>query len=287
MFTLGFRHQLTSILDMLPPRRQNLMFSATMTDEIEKLIRDSFNNPVKIEAAPTGTPLEQIIQKAYKLPNFYTKVNLLNLLLAENQDMTKVLIFVSTKKLADDLYEQLERKYNEQIGVIHANKAQNYRFNAVKQFHEGNYRLLIATDIMARGIDISEITHVVNFDTPEVEEDYIHRIGRTGRADKKGIAISFFLEKDEALKRKIEVLMNCEIPVDVLPENLIISTELTEDEMPKIQMKNVLVKPPKLEEKGPAFHEKKEKNKKVYNKISRKDKMKLKYGKPKTRGQKK
>jgi ATP-dependent RNA helicase RhlE len=272
---------------MLSPRRQNLMFSATMTDDIEKLIKDSFNNPVKIEAAPTGTPLEQIIQKAYQLPNFYTKVNLLNLLLAENQDMTKVLIFVSTKKLADDLYEQLERKYNDQIGVIHANKAQNYRFNAVKQFHEGNYRLLIATDIMARGIDISEITHVVNFDTPEVEEDYIHRIGRTGRADKKGIAISFFLEKDTELQRKIEDLMNCKIPVAALPENLIISSELTEDEMPKIQMKNVLVKPPKLEEKGPAFHEKKEKNKKVYNKISRKDKMKLKYGKPKTRGQKK
>jgi ATP-dependent RNA helicase RhlE len=287
MFTLGFRYQLTSILDMLSPRRQNLMFSATMTDDIEKLIKDSFNNPVKIEAAPTGTPLEQIIQKAYQLPNFYTKVNLLNLLLAENQDMTKVLIFVSTKKLADDLYEQLERKYNDQIGVIHANKAQNYRFNAVKQFHEGNYRLLIATDIMARGIDISEITHVVNFDTPEVEEDYIHRIGRTGRADKKGIAISFFLEKDTELQRKIEDLMNCKIPVAALPENLIISSELTEDEMPKIQMKNVLVKPPKLEEKGPAFHEKKEKNKKVYNKISRKDKMKLKYGKPKTRGQKK
>ena len=286
MLTLGFRHQLISILDLLPPRRQNLMFSATMLEDIEKLIKDFFNNPQKIEAAPTGTPLDQIIQIGYHVPNFYTKVNFLTLLLSTDKEMSKVLVFVSTKKLADDLYEQLEGKFIGQLGVIHSNKAQNHRFNTVKQFHEGAYRVLISTDIMARGLDISEITHVVNFDTPEVAEDYMHRIGRTGRADKKGIAITFLLEKDAENQANIEGLMNYKIPIESLPENLKISNELTEDEMPKIVMKNVLVKPPKLEASNPAFHEKKEKNKKVYNKIRHKDKMKLKYGKPKTRGQK-
>ncbi|MFZ4398640.1 MAG: DEAD/DEAH box helicase [Bacteroidales bacterium] len=287
MLTLGFRHQLTSILDLLPPRRQNLMFSATMLDDIEKLIKDFFNNPQKIEAAPTGTPLDQIIQIGYLVPNFNTKVNFLKLLLSNDMEMSKVLVFVSTKKLADDLFEQMEGKLSGQLGVIHSNKAQNYRFNAVKQFHEGVYRVLISTDIMARGLDISEITHVVNFDTPEVAEDYMHRIGRTGRADKKGIAITFLLEKDAVYQAQIEELMNYKIPIEALPEDLKISEILTEDELPKIIMKNVLVKTPKVEASGPAFHEKKEKNKKVYNKIRHKDKMKLKYGKPKTRGQKK
>jgi ATP-dependent RNA helicase RhlE len=263
------------------------MFSATMLEDIEKLLKDFFNNPQKIEAAPTGTPLDQIIQIGYQVPNFYTKVNFLTLLLSEDNEMSKVLVFVSTKKLADDLYEQMEGKFQGQLGVIHSNKAQNHRFNTVKQFHEGAYRVLISTDIMARGLDISEITHVVNFDTPEVAEDYMHRIGRTGRADKKGIALTFLLEKDADNQTRIEDLMNCKIPMQALPENLTISSVLTEDEMPKIVMKNVLVKPPKIEASGPAFHEKKEKNRKVFNKIRHKDKMKLKYGKPKTRGQKK
>ncbi len=287
MLTLGFRHQLVSIMDLLPPRRQNLMFSATMLDDIDKLIQTFFNNPQKIEAAPTGTPLDQIIQKGYNLPNFYTKVNFLTLLLSEDKEMSKVLVFVSTKKLADQLFDQMEGKFFGQLGVIHSNKAQNHRFNTVRQFHEGAYRVLISTDIMARGLDISEITHVVNFDTPEVAEDYMHRIGRTGRADKKGIAITFILDKDAENQDQIETLMNCKIPMEALPENLIISSELTEDEMPKVIMKNVLVKPPKVNEAGPAFHEKKEKNRKVYNKIRHKDKMKLKYKKPITRGQKK
>ena len=287
MLNLGFRTQLKNILDLLPQKRQNLMFSATITEEVELLIDTYFNNPVRVEAAPTGTPLENIIQAGYEVPNFYTKVNLLHLLLSTDAEMTKVLVFAATKSLADDLYEQLEPKFPERVGVIHSNKEQNHRFNTVKQFQEGNYRFIIATDIIARGLDIAEVTHVINFDTPEVPENYIHRIGRTGRYDKKGIAITFITPREKEAQARIEGLMQYQIPISPLPEALEISDVLTEDEKPKVFMKIIDTKTPKKEAVGPAFHEKSAKNSKVNFTTSRKDKMMKKYGKPKTRGQKK
>ena len=287
MLNLGFRTQLKNILDLLPARRQNLLFSATITDEVEVLIETYFNNPVRVEAAPTGTPLENIIQTAFEVPNFYTKVNLLELLLSSDMDMTKVLVFAATKKLADELYEQLEAKFPGTAGVIHSNKEQNHRFNTVKQFQEGNYRFIIATDIVARGIDIAEVTHVINFDVPDVPENYIHRIGRTGRADKKGIAITFLTQMEKDSKAAIENLMKYAIPIIPLPADLVISEVLTEDEKPKVFMKIIQLKVPKKEEAGPSFHEKSAKNKKVNFIIKKKDRMMKKYGKPITRGQKK
>lgn len=284
MLNLGFRTQLKNILDLLPAKRQNMLFSATITEDVELIIEEYFNNPARVEAAPTGTPLDNIRQLAYQVPNFYTKVNLLKLLLAEHPEMTKVLIFVATKALADQLYEQLGEQFPEQAGVIHSNKDQNYRFNAVTQFQNGTYRFLIATDIIARGIDIASVTHVINFDTPEVPEHYIHRIGRTGRADKEGISITFITEKEQEYQEAIENLMNYKIPILPLPETLEISTELTDDEQPKIRMKNVEIVAPNPE--APAFHEKIAKNKKVNKRVHHVDKMMQKYGKKKTRGDK-
>ena len=286
MLNLGFRTQIKNILDLLPAKRQNLLFSATITEDVELLMDTFFNEPTRVEAAPTGTPLENIEQIGYAIPNFYTKVNLLKLMLAQDQTMTKLLVFVATKKLADELYTQLETIYLETCGVIHSNKEQNHRFNTVKQFHEGTYRFIIATDIVARGIDISEVTHVINFDVPEVPENYIHRIGRTGRADKKGIAITFFTAKEKPLIDTIQALMKYEVPLLPLPENLEISEVLTEDEIPKVFMKTYLVKLPKKEEVGPAFHQKSAKNSKINVIVRKKDRMMKKYGKPKTRGQK-
>ncbi|MGM9509192.1 DEAD/DEAH box helicase [Larkinella sp. GY13] len=280
MLNLGFRTQLTTILDLLPVRRQNLLFSATMTEEVEGLIETYFNNPVRVEAAPVGTPLENISQTAYAVPNFYTKINLLELLLRQNADMTKVLVFVATKNLANQLYEQLEAKFPEQIGVIHSNKEQNHRFNSVRQFQEGNYRILIATDIIARGLDVAEVSHVVNFDIPEVPEMYIHRIGRTGRADRNGIAIAFITEKEKEQQATIEQLMNYAIPILPLPEDLVISDVLTEDEKPKVNMKNPGVKIHLSDTFGGAFHEKIEKNKKVNVRRNHAEEMMKKYGKP-------
>ncbi|MCL4169384.1 UNVERIFIED_CONTAM: hypothetical protein GTU68_023121 [Idotea baltica] len=200
--------------------------------------------------------------------------------------MNKVLVFSATKKLADLLYERLEEKYEGQIGVIHSNKAQNNRFNTVKQFKNGTYRLIIATDVIARGLDVAEVSHVINFAIPEEAENYIHRIGRTGRADAEGIAISFVSEKEQEFQSAIEKLMDYSIPMVPMPEEVEVSTELIEAELPKVFMKNIVVKLADPEKAGGAFHEKADKNKKDSKKVRYADKLKLKYKKPKTRGQK-
>jgi ATP-dependent RNA helicase RhlE len=287
MLNLGFRTQIKNILDLLPKKRQNLLFSATIIDEVEMLMTDYFSDPERIEAAPTGTPLENIEQSKYDVPNFYTKVNLLQLLLSQNESMSKVLVFTASKALADDLYQLMQENFAEVVGVIHSNKEQNHRFNTVKSFKDGTYRFIIATDVVARGIDIAEVTHVINFDLPDTPENYIHRIGRTGRADKKGIAVSFVTEREKLYLDRIETLMNYSIPTLTLPGDLEISDVLTEDEKPKVFVKEIQLKVPKKEETGPAFHEKSAKNSKVNNVVRRKDRMMKKYGKPKTRGQKK
>ena len=287
MLNLGFRPQLIRIIDLLPTKRQNLMFSATISEELKDLVHDFFVEPLEIEAAPTGTPLENIKQIGFKVPNFFTKVNLLKFLMLNNTEFSKVLVFTSTKKLADALFSEIEPNFVDQIGLIHSNKSQNNRFEALRTFKEGDSRMLIATDIVARGLDISDVSHVVNFDVPEVAENYMHRIGRTGRADKNGVSITFITKADAENRASIEALMNRKIPLVKMPDDVEVSNELTEDELPQIKMKNTLVSIPKKEEGGAAFHEKKDKNKKVNMKIRRAESMKIKYGKPKTRGQKK
>jgi ATP-dependent RNA helicase RhlE len=287
MLNLGFRTQLKNILDIIPQKRQNLLFSATITSEVEQLMETYFNNPVRIEAAPVGTPLDNIEQKIYNVPNFYTKVNLLDQLLTEQDDMSKVLVFVSTKSLADLLHKQLEYKWPERVGVIHSNKEQNHRFNSVQQFHNGNYRVLIATDIIARGLDVAEVSHVINFDIPEIPENYIHRIGRTGRADRKGIALTFVTENDTEMLETIQTLMNYEVPVAENPEALRVSEILMEFEKPKIYMKSFDVKLPKRGTVGAAFHEKIDKNKKVNVRRNHAEEKMRKYGRPIKRSGKK
>ena len=287
MLNLGFRTQLRNVVDFLPERRQNLMFSATMIPEVEEIITEFTSFYEKIEAAPSGAPLENILQQAYPVPNFNTKANLLEMLLNRDESMAKVLVFVSTKKLANALFERMEEKYPESVAVIHSSKSQNNRFDAVNNFQAGTIRFLINTDIIARGLDVHGITHIINFDLPDNPEKYIHRIGRTGRAEEKGIAISFIAEKDEKFKEQIEALMDKKIELLECPEDLVVSEELIDLEKPveHIPFNNHKVK--QFTPSGPAFHEKKEKNKKVNVRKSRADKMKEKYKKPLTRGQKK
>lgn len=287
MLNLGFRPQLIRVIDLLPTKRQNLMFSATITDELKDFIADFFIDPLEIEAAKTGTPLENIKQAGIKVANFNTKINLVEFFLKTNPEFSKVLLFVSTKKMADDVYERLEPLFPEEIGVIHSNKSQNFRLDAFRSFNADRLRMLVATDLVARGLDFDDVTHVVNFDMPEVPESYMHRIGRTGRADKKGVALAFITKADSDYRKAIEDLMGQKIPLMKMPEEVVVSTELTLDELPKVVMKNTLVKIPKKEEGGEAFHEKSDKNKKVNMKVRRAESMKIKYKKPKTRGQKK
>jgi ATP-dependent RNA helicase RhlE len=286
MLDLGFKHQLMTIFDLLPERRQNLMFSATMTDSVEDLINVYFNLPEKVEAAPTGTPLENILQSAIYAPNFNTKVNLLDMMLRGNKDMSKVVVFISTKSLANQLFEKMDERFPELFGVIHSDKSQNARFNTVNAFQDGTHRFLIATDIIARGIDLSDVTHVINFDTPDEPQNYMHRIGRTGRAEKKGISITFITEKEREYQAGIEELMNYQIPITPTPDDLVISDVLIDDELPKVQMKNIKVKLVKKDDTNQAFHDKSDKRKKVNHKVRRAEAMQIKYGKPQTRGDK-
>ena len=263
MLNLGFRPQLMNFLDSLPQRRQNLMFSATLTDEVAALIDSYFYEPITVEIENRGTPLEQIGQYFYSVPNFYTKVNLLEKLLIQVDEFVRVLVFVDSKQVADRVFELLDPKFPDQIGVLHSNKSQNYRINALERFKSGIYRILISTDVASRGLDIPDISHVINFNVPEEAEDYIHRIGRTGRAEKTGIAITFANEPEMKLLSEIERFINRYLEEKPLPADLAISNVFTEEEKPVLFDKDYLGKAPKLSELQGAFHEKKEKNKKV------------------------
>lgn len=261
MLNLGFRVQLTSILAMMRPKRQNILFSATMTDEVDAVLEDYFDFPEEVSLAPSGTPLEKIKQVKYSVPNFNTKINLLKHLLSTDESMSRILVFVNNKRFVDMIYDRIEEDFGDQFGVIHSNKSQNYRLTTMQDFQKGDLRGIITTDVMARGLDISDITHVLNFDVAEIPEQYIHRIGRTGRADKEGTAISFVSKKEEEAFIECEMLMDKEVDALPIPEGVEISTVLIESEKVKQPVKLLMKKVKK--DGGTAFHEKSDKNKKV------------------------
>lgn len=283
MLDLGFRFQLTNILELLPKKRQNIMFSATMTDDVNAFIHDFFIAPKTVSVAVSGTPLENIAQYSYAVPNFYTKVNLLRHLLQNEKEFKKVLIFVPNKKSADLIFDLLDDFYGKEVAVIHSNKTQNYRIRSIEDFNAEKTRILVTTDIMARGLDLDRISHVINFDTPSFPENYMHRIGRTGRAEQEGTSILFYTEAEEDKKNAIEALMELKIAMLELPSEVAISDKLTAEEQPVVVEIN---NPTKEDVVGPAFHEKKEKNKKENQGGSYKRIIKKKYKKPKTRGDK-
>lgn len=284
MLDLGFKFQVNNIIELLPQNRQNIMFSATMTEVVENMINTTFKSPEKISVAVSGTPLENIDQRAYKIPNFHTKANLLKYLLKDEKTYHKVLIFISDKRIADRLFDTLTEEFPGKTGLVHTGKSQNYRLKSVSEFDEGQTSILIATDVMARGLDIEQVSHVVNFDTPQFPENYMHRIGRTGRAERKGHSLLFTTEKEQEYLDAIEELMKTEVPKYELPAEVEISQELIPEEKPRaIEINN----PNKeVEEAGPAFHEKKAKNKKVNLGGSYRREIAKKYKKPKTRGDK-
>jgi len=284
MLDQGFRFQLKNIFDLLPQRRQNIMFSATMTEEVDALIDDFFTAPARVSIAVSGTPLHNIAQQCYAVPNFYTKVNLLQHLLKERDEYSKVLVFLAGKKSADRLFESLEENFGPETCIIHSNKSQNYRIRSIRQFDDDEKRVLVTTDVMARGLDLDKISHVINFDTPAYPENYMHRIGRTGRAEQEGNSILFYTEKEAESKKAIESLMKTNIPVMDFPGEVQVSRELTPEESPRVA--EIKLKPAlDIKSSGGAFHEKKEKNKKTNQGGSYLRKKKV-YKKPKTKGDK-
>ena len=284
MLDLGFRFQLTNIFELLPEKRQNTMFSATMTNEVDLLIDDFFTAPKKIAIALSGTPLENIDQKCFNVKNFFTKINLLSTLTSDKQTFTKVLVFVSSKRNADLIHETLKENGISELGIIHSNKSQNYRIRSIKQFEDGTNRILITTDIMSRGLDLDKISHVINFDTPTFPENYMHRIGRTGRAKEKGNAILFYTDKEKESKEAIEKLMSLSIKQIEFPLDVELSNELAPEEKPRISQGYNPGSKLNIDEN--AYHDKKEKNTKSNQGGSYRRKLAQKYKKPKTKGDK-
>ncbi len=288
MLDLGFKFQIENILELLPRQRQGILFSATMTDKVVKIINDSFIHPVKISVAVSGTPLENIEQTRYDVQNFYTKMNLLEHLLDDYETYSKAIIFAKNKRMADRIYDRLEEVFSGEACVIHSNKTQNYRLRSIRQFESGENRLLIATDVMARGIDIEQVSHVISLDTPDYPENYMHRIGRTGRAEKKGASILMTKAKEQEFLENIEKLMNKKIEVIPFPKEVEISEELTPEEQPKVVEIDTTKRRKGAQdpEKGASFHDKKEKNMKENLGGSYRREIAKKYKKPKTKGDK-
>ncbi len=286
MLDLGFIFQLTNIFELVPERRQNIMFSATMTEEVDQLISDFFYDPTRVAIAVSGTPLDNIAQICYELPNFYTKGNLIKELLAEIEVFKKVLVFTSSKKNADRLFEYLSEIYEPEMGIIHSNKSQNYRIRTIRQFDEGAIRILLTTDVMARGLDLDQISHVINVDVPTYPENYMHRIGRTGRAEKEGDAILLYTPKEIPAKEAIETLMDYQIPMGTLPEHLEKATQLIPEERKKPGDHKNHNRNAGKDLAGPAFHEKSAKNSKTNLGGKYRRELAKKYKKRKTRGDK-
>ncbi len=279
----GFKHQLNTILDLLPTKRQNLLFSATHSKEVEALIKTYFELPLLLEVSPSGTPLSKIIQRGYEAPNFLSKKNLLLHLLAKDS-YQKVLIFAGSKKRADLLAPYLIEILGEKVGVIHSNKSQNFRIKTVEAFENQEIEVLIATDLVARGVDISDITHVINFEMPEEAATYLHRIGRTGRADKIGESISIFSPDDEEIKEAIETMMHKKIEMVEWPLEVEKTEKLIADEVNNHKAGDkAYLKQHTLKDSQGAYHEKSKKNSKVNLGGSYRRKLQAKYKKPQRR----
>ncbi len=228
MMDMGFMHQLRKIFEVIPSKRQNLLFSATFPAKVEKLSQDFLEFPVRIEITPQATPSKQVEQELYHVPNMRTKINFVDFLL-QKKEYKRVMIFARTKESADNIYKFIERKVSGSVRVIHSNKGQNTRINAINEFKEGNLRVLVSTDVSARGIDVVNVSHVINFDVPNLYEDYVHRIGRTGRALQVGKAITFVTKAEVYHIGRIEKIIGLKIPIKEMPAEVEIA-ETTREE---------------------------------------------------------
>lgn len=255
MMDMGFRHQLRKIFEVIPQKRQNLLFSATFPDKVEKLSQDFLEFPVRVEITPQATAAKQVVQQLYHVPNMKTKINFLEYLLSQDE-FSRLIIFARTKETANNIYKFIERKITKSVRVIHSNKSQNTRINAMNDFKEGDIRVLVSTDVAARGIDVEKVSHVINFDVPDHYEDYVHRIGRTGRAFQEGIALTFVTKAELYHIEKIEKLIREKIRVKDLPKEVKVEeTSFAETQAinREIDRQNRLENPDFLG----AFHEKK------------------------------
>jgi ATP-dependent RNA helicase RhlE len=266
MMDMGFMPQIRKILEIIPTKRQNFLFSATMPERVLRLSEEFLEFPTRVEVTPQATTAETIQQYLYEVPNFRTKIELLGKILEDKDDLLKVLIFTRTRQNADHIYRFLQRRFKEEdLKVIHANKDQNTRLNALELFRNGEIRILVATDVAARGIDVTQVSHVINFDVPILYEEYVHRIGRTGRAKQQGKAITFMNEAEKYHIQQIEKIIKISIPMQPMPLGVtIFETEFEENQV--IAREIDFQKRKENPDYQGAFHEKKEPPKKVEKK---------------------
>lgn len=213
MLDMGFARDLNKIISYLPQKRQNLLFSATFSKEIKKLAQGILRNPVIVNAAPQNSTAEMVSQKAYLVDKSKKSEVVTNLI--KDGNWSQVLIFTRTKHGANKLTKKLI-KAGVSSAAIHGNKSQGARTKALKSFKENTIRVLVATDIAARGLDIPLLPHVINFELPNVPEDYVHRIGRTGRAGASGEAISLVCSEETEYQKEIEKLLNRKLETEII-----------------------------------------------------------------------
>lgn len=259
LFDRGFLPQLRNILALLPSRRQHLLFSATMATQVMKLTEEFLAWSQKVIITPQATPPTTISQQYYQVPNIATKARLLSFLLTDTFTFVKVLVFTRTRKMAEHVAHFLRRKATGAVRVIHANKGQNTRINALNDFQAGTVRILVSTDVAARGIDISQVSHVINFEVPTLPEEYVHRIGRTGRATNTGQAITFVNRAEIYHIQQIEKLMGHKILVIPLPTGLVATPTSFQEEQSMARSIDWQRQKEDPNYQG-AFHKKKRKN---------------------------
>jgi ATP-dependent RNA helicase RhlE len=257
MMDMGFLPQINNILELVSiKKRQNLLFSATLPDKVKKLAEDFLEFPEVVEVTPQSTTAETVQQYQYRVPNLKSKINLLVYMLAENDIFSRVMVFVKTKATANNLYKYLERKKIGEVRAIHGNKDLNARINGIKSLENGDIRILVATDVVARGIDVSALSHVINFDVPLMYEDYVHRIGRTGRARMQGEAITFVNPAEEYHMQKIEELIHRPVEKVLIPDAVEITSTPFEEQQLLAREIDEQKKKDNPDFKG-AFHKKK------------------------------
>jgi ATP-dependent RNA helicase RhlE len=256
LLDMGFKRQIGRVLSVMPTKRQNLLFSATWSDKVKSISEEFLVGPAEVRIEPEVKTVKSVSQKVYFVPNLRTKINLLEYLFTF-EGINKAIIFCKTKTNATNIFKYIERKYGEEkVKLIHGNKDQNTRLNAIRKFSDEEIPYLITTDVASRGIDIRNVTHVINFDVPLIYEDYIHRIGRTGRAMATGDSITFCSPNDEYHLKKIQKLIGQKIPVVEIPDGVEITDTPYEEKQTMLREIDMQKRRDDPEFKG-AFHEKK------------------------------
>ncbi len=265
MLDMGFMPQLRKLFEVLPPRRQNLLFSATFNKKVEQMAEEFLDFYRKIKISRPATPAERVRQEVYLVPNYRTKLNLVKYLLQDEMVYNRVVLFVREKSHAEAVFKVIKRKSEGEKRILHSSRGQTSRLNAINAFKAGEVRILISTDVSARGIDASLVSHVINFDLPMSYEDYVHRIGRTARAGNQGVAITLIDPAEEWHMKRIEKLIRMEIPKKEIPQEVEIVDTGKEERQKQLREIDHQRKIEDPSFQG-AFHERKKKLKKRNNK---------------------